>query len=390
VILFVIAFLISRAKWRFIRLTSYLNLLFIILIGYDLFSIFTFSEKGKSDFRAIRPTFDSKLTDCDSCGKPDIYFILLDQYSGSKILKKYLDYDNLEFEKFLNSTGFHVIPNASSNYSTTILSIASTLNMSFIQGFTEDHFKAQDYSRIMPIINKNIVTEYLVQNDYDFYNYSIFDIQDKPSVFSHRFFPSNMQLILHKTMVERLRKDLYIDTKIGPFKLQFGVEWELESVREGNSMVIRKTTELAKEKVNRSKLVYSHLLMPHPPYLYDSVGNSISKAIGEVPDSLLNSYYLNYLVYTNKVVSNLIREIYTVTNGQVVIILLSDHGNQHFEPWPPFEDRFVTFNAIYYPDKMYNDFYNGISNVNVFRCLLNKFFHQNLPMLKDSTINLHD
>ena len=385
-----IAILMNKSKRRLLQLNLYLNVLVIVLICYDLVSIVAFSNKEKDALNAVRPTFDSKLTICDSCKKPDIFFILLDQYSGSPMLKKYLGYENSKFENFLDSAGFHVIPNARSNYSTTILSIASTLNMSFIQGFSDEQFKAHDYSKMMPIINHNIVTDYLIKNNYHFFNYSIFNIQDKPSFFTHHFFPSNMQLILNKTLVETLRKDLHIDKKIGPFRLTFGVEWELDAVKEGNSSVLRNTIETAKTTSTEPKFVYSHLLMPHPPYIYDSLGNAINKPIERVPDSLLNSSYLSYLVYTNKVVSDLIRKLLASTNGESIIILLSDHGNKHFKPWPPLRDRFFTLNAVYYPDRQYNEFYNGFSNVNVFRTLFNKFFHQNLPMLTDSAINIHD
>jgi hypothetical protein len=199
-----------------------------------------------------------------------------------------------------------------------------------------------------------------------------------------------MQLILDKTLVERLKKDLFIDKKIGPFKLQFGIEWEAEAIRKANLQAIQRTISAANAKDTQPKFVYTHLLMPHPPYLYDSLGNTMNLEIGNVPKPLLNSSYLNYLVYTNKVVEKLIEQLFSATKGGAVIILMSDHGNKHFYPWPPPEDRFATMNAIYLPDKNYLDYHDGFYNVNEFRVLFNKLFHQRLPMLKDSTAFFHD
>ena len=199
-----------------------------------------------------------------------------------------------------------------------------------------------------------------------------------------------MQLVLDKTFWERLQKDLFIDKKIGPFRIQFGIEWEMQAIKKANIEAMEQTISTAKQKRGRAKFVYTHLLMPHPPYVYDSIGREINKEIADVPDSMLNSYYLNYLVYTNKVVSHLISNLLDATSGHAIIIVMSDHGNKHFYPGPQPADRFATINAIYLPDKDYRAYYDGFSNVNQFRVIFNKTFHQNLPLLKDSTAFFHD
>jgi hypothetical protein len=386
----IVGIVVARAKQNLIRVNFYLNMVFLIFIVYDLLTITFFSGAARKEVAAIHPTFNDHLTNCDSCNKPDIYFLLLDQYCGSSTLKKYTQYDNSSFETFLKAKGFNVVNNSTSNYPSTILSLTSMLNMSFVAGFTDSSFNAQDYARVLPLLRENIVTDYLTRNDYKFFNYSIFDIQQQPSLFTHHFFPSNMQLVLDKTLYERLKKDLFIDKKVGPFKIQFGIEWETQAIKKANAQAIQKTISTANDKSLQPKFVYTHLLMPHPPYLYDSVGRTLNKEIGDVPDSLLNSYYLNYLVYTNKVVSHLISDVMNATGGRAIIILMGDHGNKHFNPGPPPADRFATINAVYYPDRGYNGYYDGFSNVNAFRVLLNNTFHQKLPLLKDSTAFFHD
>jgi len=51
---------------------------------------------------------------------------------------------------------------------------------------------------------------------------------------------------------------------------------------------------------------------------------------------------------------------------------------------------FLNLNAIFFPGRDYSGVYPGISNVNLFRLVLNKHFGQQLPLLKDSTIYLTD
>jgi hypothetical protein len=45
---------------------------------------------------------------------------------------------------------------------------------------------------------------------------------------------------------------------------------------------------------------------------------------------------------------------------------------------------------IYFPGKNEEEFPDSLSNVNLFRFILNKQFNQQLPFLKDSTIFLKE
>jgi hypothetical protein len=67
---------------------------------------------------------------------------------------------------------------------------------------------------------------------------------------------------------------------------------------------------------------------------------------------------------------------------------MSDHGSRLFTEPVETKYQFSTINAIYLPDKNYRQFYNGISNVNVLRALLNSVFDENLPLLQDKSFYL--
>ena len=68
---------------------------------------------------------------------------------------------------------------------------------------------------------------------------------------------------------------------------------------------------------------------------------------------------------------------------------MSDHGSRLFDEPEEKKYQFATINAIYMPDKNYTQFYDGISNVNELRVLLNTVFHQNIPLLEDKSFYLH-
>ena len=61
--------------------------------------------------------------------KPDVYYIVLDAYAGDYALKNYFGYENNEFLSFLTENNFYVVPDAKTNYGTTFLSLASSLNI---------------------------------------------------------------------------------------------------------------------------------------------------------------------------------------------------------------------------------------------------------------------
>ena len=70
---------------------------------------------------------------------------------------------------------------------------------------------------------------------------------------------------------------------------------------------------------------------------------------------------------------------------------MSDHGFTKYDASAI--DPSYNFNNminVYLPDKNYSEFPDTISNVNLFRFILNKQFKQRLPLLKDSTIFLKE
>jgi len=91
------------------------------------------------------------------------------------------------------------------------------------------------------------------------------------------------------------------------------------------------------------------------------------------------------LKYSNRKLLELIDHIRKNSPRPPVIILMSDHG---FRQLPEGSDQkyyFMNLNAVYLPNGNYAGFYDGMSNVNQFRVILNSQFNQKLPLLKDST-----
>ncbi|HXB96005.1 MAG TPA: sulfatase-like hydrolase/transferase, partial [Puia sp.] len=140
---------------------------------------------------------------------------------------------------------------------------------------------------------------------------------------------------------------------------------------------------------HRPRFVYTHVMMPHEPFLFDSLLRWRSVKEIRMPAPRLKDY-LGYLPYTNSRIRQLITTIKKNTGGKAVILFMSDHGFRYWEEHIPDSVFFRNQNAVYFPDGNYSGFYDNISNVNQFRLVFDKLFHLELPLLKDSTILLLD
>src|SRR3989344_2557353 len=121
-----ILIIIVRAK-KTVMANTFLNLTSIILI-IMLLSNFAIAISNIKT-QQLPPT---NIHKSDFSGiKPDIYYIILDEHARFDVLTQEYGYTNTEFIDYLNNKGFYVA-NSTSNYAITSLSLASSLNMDYL------------------------------------------------------------------------------------------------------------------------------------------------------------------------------------------------------------------------------------------------------------------
>jgi len=367
------------------KLTFYLNLLLIVFLIIDFSWL---CEKIVAGRKGSQP-FSNKLFLCDTCKKPDIFFIILDEYSGSEGLRDLFNFDNNEFENQLQQRGFFIAKMSRSNYNYTPFSVASILNMNYLH-LNMNKKAPGNIDYCYQQIKNSRVINYFTANDYEFYNYSIFDFEGRPAINYDNFLPNSTTLITSQTFFSRVMKDISYNISTGRWKLKLGLEKRTYEHLQNNENILRLTELTASKKTPKPKFVYAHLMMPHYPYYFDSKGEArpIQKLLPGQESNRDN--YIEYLQYCNLQILQLVDRIISGSDQPPVIILLGDHGFREGIKKEEQPDIFMNFNSVYLPDKNYQQFYNGISNVNQFRVLLNTEFGQHLPLLKDSTIFLWD
>lgn len=390
ILLIVLIVYLKKSNRTFKQLTIFLNLLFIVYIVVDLSNLvsktFRTADSGLSVYSFAK---NNMYQPCDSCDKPDIYFLLMDSYASTVALAKWYQFHN-DLDSFLLQKKFSVQANSRSNYNFTPFSMASILNMSYLQGIANPReVTINDYSNCEVLIHNNEVIKMLNAAGYDIVNYSIFNLAGHPTFVTQDFLPLNTRLITERTMLACIRKDLgWKLAKWYPFKWFWGIDIMQDNRNNQDFIELVKTS--AAKKSAKPRFVYGHFFMPHTPYYYDKNGKlkDIATIIAE-KDSGSIPIYLEYLTYTNGRIREMITTIQQ-QNPSAVIILMGDHGNREktSEAFPV--HHFMNLNAVYYPDNDYNLLYDSISGVNQFRVVLNKLLKQHLPLLPDSSIYLID
>ncbi len=383
---------LKKSNGTFLKLNLFLNSLFLVYIIVDLGALiyknFNPPLNKLSTYSFVK---NNNYRPCINCPKPDIYFLLFDEYQSSASLKTQFNYDNSSLDTFLTAQGFHIQRRSTSNYNFTPFSMASILNMSYLKGINPDEISIEDYARCNELIKKNEVINFLSLQGYEIVNYSIFDLAGNPSLINQDLLPLKTKLITDATLFNRLQKDLGWMLLSGKFKLKWLSEGIVYTNLRNNVKFLDLLTQSSSALSKMPRFFYGHLLMPHPPFYFDNKGNrKRSEVVYKEWQELDTDAYLGYVTYTNTKIKELISTIKQNTKGQAVIIFMGDHGFRKATMDRDHAHYFENQNAVYFPGENYNLFYDSASTVNQFRVIFNTLFRQNFPLLKDSTIFLTD
>jgi hypothetical protein len=369
----------------FRRIVLFLNVLLLLYLAVDAGTL-SWKMTNRREFVPDDSAFPPiTLTRCDSCPKPDIYFIVFDCYSGNKTLSDEYHYDNSALYSFLEKEGFHIQKSSFSNYIRTPFSMASILNMNYVP--VTGPVSNNEYA--LGAIERNRVVNYLYSQGYSILNYSPFDIPGHPTPSGQPFMPAKTRLITNRTLLNYIVRDLQPWIVTHFHDSAFVATNNLLSIDHLNQQLLALAMEASKKRSDLPRFIYAHLFMPHFPFLYDSLmrRRPLSDVMNADEDSL--SYYLQYLPYTNAHLKELISTIKKNTGGKAVIIFMSDHGLRYMgKDKKVYRSLYNNQNAVYYPDGDYRLLYDSISAVNQFRVVFNKLFRQDLPLLKDSVLFL--
>lgn len=374
---------LKKNKAVYPKLVLYLNILFLIFCVGDFFLLVNkhFNYKEISIENPV-PFDASKVTQ-----KPNVYFLLFDEYAGYKSLQDSFGFKNDNFYHFLKQQRFVELP-VFSNYDFTPFSMSSIFNMQYVpENYTGQSLTQPDIQHRFGEIRNARVFSIFKSLDYNIENLSIFDIKDNPALYDHNgLFPIHAGLLTNKIFHNRFMKNVGWWFVSGRFAIPSLKDYYMKKKDGYNQSVEEAILKRISTKTAQPKFSYAHFLLPHGQFYRDSAGNF------NPPEKILDlkyladkSLYLSYLKYTNNIIKKLVEQV-NVNDPNAIVIIMSDHGFYDYILNGYNAYNFDNICFVRFPSTLPDTVNLPRSNVNFFRYFFNKAYRQNLPYVKDSTV----
>lgn len=314
---------------------------------------------------------------------PDIYYLVLDRYANGSVLKREFGFDNSRFLDSLRARGFFVAGESRCNYPQTHMSLASSLNMDYIDRARGE--KAAGPGYIFRLLTDSRVLRLLRSLGYTSIHLG--------SWFEGTAFNPYADLNLGGTGIRRHWNDFF-QKFVGTTALRPWSAGGFFRPRQ-RDRILQQFSELERMPARKGpKFVFAHILVTHPPYVFGPNG--------EAPAPGKEFTYLDQLSYANARLSRLIDALQTRSSPPPIIILQSDegprpggavvrvNGKKRRLPWSAGregpEQRQVhrpILNALDLPGADPGSFYPSMSPVNTFRVIFDHYFGGHYRLLPD-------
>jgi hypothetical protein len=326
---------------------------------------------------------------------PDVYVIIMDAYERDNVLREFHGYDNSPFLRSLEGLGFTVAYGSLSNYRHTELSLSSLLNMEYTQDFPE-RFGARP-RRVKDVTE--LIRESQVRRELECLGYltvafetgHIWTEWRDTDYFLQRGTTSlgaigldprinRLEYMFLETTLARVALDGLTASQAAkqPSALDRTID-----VRERILFVFDQLAEVP--TLPSPKLVFVHILSPHPPFVFGPNGEPVSAAEfetaspGTARDNPLLQAYADQVTYLNTRLLQDIEAILAQSEPRPVIVLMGDHG------WADrnIEDKLSILNTYLVPPDAAARLSQTITPVNSFRVIFDEVFGGSYGQLPD-------
>jgi hypothetical protein len=394
-----IAGLASGWLWRRIQhpelISRMFNLVATAALAVPLFTVILLGLQIRADpLRGWQPAKQA-LLNLSPQRRPDIYYIIVDGYGREDILSSLYGFDNRPFLSSLEEMGFTIADQSHSNYMRTSQSVPSTLNFDYLSELETVGQNTANWFPLRHLIADSRIRQVLVGQGYTFIAFSsgfhYTEIQDADVYLSpHRIVLNSFeQLVVGVSALEIPARAGWLDVPVF-------------SYHDHRQRILYTFDQLARLPTRSDlgvapKFVFAHITIPHPPFVFNAQGNPVephrgySMADANEFDGSTTEYLVGYrdqLIYTNKLVQDMLKSILAQSPQPPVILLQGDHGPGAYLEWTSLEstcwaERMSILNAYYLPGIDDPGLYPAITPVNTFRVVLNAYFGAELPLLED-------
>lgn len=322
---------------------------------------------------------------------PDIYLIILDAYGRNDFLREVYGFDNSEFTNYLTEKGFYVADRSSPNYAMTWLSLASLLNMNYLDEYTSALKGTTAHGPVIDLVQHSDVRGLLREAGYQFIalpSATLFtqirdaDVYYKMTIGDLNEFEG---LVLSSTVANLAIEAWDLDVPVPSYTL--------------HRRYILYSLEMLKSvpDLTGPKFVFVHFMAPHPPFVLDELGNYVqpdrpynmgdASGFKGTPEEYKTGY-IEEVRFLNQQLINVIDSILRRSKQPPIIILQGDHGPGNYFNLREsnnicLKERYSILNSYYFPDGNYSALYPSITPVNSFRVIVSQYYGTDLELLAD-------
>lgn len=409
VVIFIGIFFFVKGRLKFSKtIRNYLALVAVISLAFNTYPIIqqwikANEQKGVVFGSAVQTDPNAKRPE-----RPDIYYFVFDRYANKQVLQEKYNFDNSPFLDGLKQRGFYTTEKTIANYPGTSMSLSSSLNLDYLpSGMSQ---KVGNSSTILHgAIENNRVVEFLKKDGYQFINVGPWWNATKYNHHADKNLYAPTGVVVAGKTIDLKQHELLMmqDTIFWHYtnRIKLFGRNLVKRTYDSNDTASRSThrqailhqfntlNNIGNEK--GPKFIFSHILLPHDPYVLDENCKFLPKSA--VAPGYKNEYelYIKQVRCANTKIHETIDSILASSKTKPIIIVQADEGpypmeyklNRELEwdmqPTDILRQKAGILNSYYFPDGNYDKLYPSITPVNTFRVIFNQYHGTNLPLLED-------
>ena len=371
-----------RAPIEWHRLTDLLNIVVVALVALNVFSGW---QAGA--YRLPAAPIRSVEAHAVASG-PDVYLIMLDGYPRADTLATEFAFDNSPFLDAMTDLGFDVANQSHSNYNVTDLTLASMFNAKHIRDFPElvnvPHGVQGQYRALAVAIDRSAALDQFRDRGYE--------IVTVPSPFTNVTLAS-ADRVLDSGGVTEFEVSLATTLRTRHLLPDRQRRWFTDSLRSETLKAFDQTADLAVERGGPPKLVFTHVMSPHPPITFAADGSPLDAwpcfpetcsiwIAGARYGSALPPLVAGQVNHLNRLVFETVAAIQNASERPPVIVVFSDHGNRH-----DFADHDEMLRSLLLTSTPGHEglFPDDASPINVIPRIANAYHDARMPLLSEES-----
>ena len=358
-----------------------------ILIVITLVLIVPFAASDSAAPTA--PATAADLPTSTTAQKRDVYWFIFDRYGSNRALDAAYGVQS-DLEPWLSEQGFTVLDGSHANYVKTSLSLATqesrSTHLADMPGVPDPAATGTTF------VTSQIVTSKVAQQfkalGYRYINIGSWYGPTRTSPLA--------DLSLHTPAPTEFTASLIEASAFPPLVKRLGLGEVNPRTRqwENNQFGLQAAASVRDEP--GPKFVFSHILLPHPPYVHAADGHFLTPE--EVKGRSATTLFVDQMIYANARIREIVAGLLALPEAErPIIILQADEGpgtleNQakRFTTWDwtratpdDVEAKYGILNAWYVPGDRPVGLYPGQTSINTFRLLFRDYFGLDYDLLPD-------